>query len=236
MTEPIVFLPGMMSDARLFAPQIRAFSATRPVMVAPITRGQRIEEIASALLPVLPRKCALAGMGMGGVVAMEILRRAPDRVMRIALMATTCLAETPQAAADREPQIVKAKAGKLTEVMRELVPPGCLAPGPQRPQVLQTVAEMAQELDPEIFIAQSRALQRRRDLQATLRRIHQPALVLCGAYDTLFPVKRHQSMADLIPHARLAVIEQAGHLPTLEAPEATNHALRHWLETPYLLR
>jgi pimeloyl-ACP methyl ester carboxylesterase len=236
MKESVVFLPGMMCDARLFEPQIRAFSAAHPVMVAPITHGQRIEEIASNLLTVLPQKFALAGLSMGGIVAMELLRRAPERITRIALMDTNCLAETPQVAANREPQIVKVKSGKLTEVMRDELKPNYLAPGPRRPQVLQTVMDMALTLGPEVFVNQSRALQRRRDQQGTLRRIRQPALVLCGAHDALCPIKRHTFMAELIPHAKLVVIDDAGHLPTLEAPDDTNDALWDWLRQPYVLR
>lgn len=236
MIEPVVFLPGMMCDARLFEPQIRAFSATHPVMVAPITHGQRMEEIASGILPLLPHKFALAGLSMGGIVAMEILRRAPERVTRIALMDTNCLAETPPVAANREPQIVKVKSGKLTEVMRDELKPNYLAPGPRRPAVLQTVMDMAHTLGPDVFIHQSRALQRRRDQQSTLRKIRQPALVLCGAHDVLCPVKRHSFMAELIPHARLVVLEDAGHLPTLETPDETNDALWEWLHQSYVLR
>jgi len=236
MIDPLVLLPGMMCDARLFAPQINDLSRDHAVMVAPITQGERVEEIASALLPLLPPKFALAGLSMGGIVAMELLRRAPERITRIALMDTNPLAETPQTAAAYEPMIIGARAGRLDEVMRGFMRPDFLAPGPGRIAVLNKVFEMAQDLGPEIMVRQVRALQRRRDQQPTLRRCKVPALVMCGAHDTLTPLKRHAFMAELIPYARLEVIEDAGHLPTLEAPEAVTAALRAWMKQPFVLQ
>ncbi|MDJ0821042.1 MAG: alpha/beta fold hydrolase [Paracoccaceae bacterium] len=236
MVEPVVLLPGLMCDARLFGPQIADLSRDNTVVCAPITGGERIEEIASGLLDVLPKRFALAGLSMGGIVAMEIIRRAPDRVTRLALMDTNPLAETPQQAAARDPQIIRAKAGKLDQVMREELKPNYLAPGPHRTEILHLVMDMAHGLGVDVFVRQSRALQKRRDQQGTLRKIAVPTLVLCGEYDALCPVKRHTFMAELIPNAQLAVIEEAGHLPTLEAPEATCEALRAWLRQPLVLR
>jgi pimeloyl-ACP methyl ester carboxylesterase len=236
MSEPLVLLPGMMCDARLFGPQIAELSADTAVMVAPITQGERIEEIASSLLDLLPKRFALAGLSMGGIVAMELLRRAPDRITRIALMDTNPLAETPVIAANREPQIVKARSGRMLEVMRDEMKPNYLAPGPYRREVLDLVMDMAETLGPEVFICQSRALQRRRDQQSTLRKCRVPTLVLCGAHDALCPVKRHTFMAELIPFAKLVVLENAGHLPTLEQPAETTAALRAWMQQPLVLR
>lgn len=235
MAEPLVFLPGMMCDARLFGPQIAELSADTAVMVAPITQGERVEEIASGLLDLLPRRFALAGLSMGGIVAMEILRRAPERVTRIALLDTNPLAETPQVAAAREPQIVAARTGRMLQVMREEMKPNYLAPGAGRPAVLDLVMDMADTLGPEVFIRQSRALQRRPDQQSTLRKCKIPALVLCGAHDVLCPVRRHEFMAELIPNAKLHIIEDAGHLPTLEQPDETTRALRAWMTQPMVL-
>ena len=235
MAEPLVLLPGLMCDARLFGPQIAELSADMAIMVAPVTQGERIEEIASSLLDLLPKRFALAGFGLGGIVAMEILRRAPDRVSRLALISTTPLAETPASAANREPQIVRARSGRLMEVMRDEVNVAHLAPGGHRSGVMELVMDMAQALGPEVYIRQCRALQRRKDQQATLRKCKVPTLVLCGAHDPLFSVKRHSFMAELIPSAHLEVMEEAGHLPTLEQPEDTTAALRNWMKQPFVL-
>lgn len=236
MAEPLVLLPGMLCDARVFGPQIAELSADLAVMAAPITQGERIEEIASGLLDQLPARFALAGQGMGGVVAMELLRRAPDRITRMALMATDPLADTPAAAANREPLIVKARAGRWQDVLNDTLPPTALAPGPDRAAVLDLAMDMAQVLGPAVFVRQTRAMQRRRDQQAVLSKCAVPVLLICGAHDTLCPVKRHQTMADLIPNATLKVLDDAGHLPSLEQPAATTAALLDWMRRPFVLR
>ncbi len=229
MRDALVFLPGMMCDARLFGPQIAALSADTGVMLAPVTQGERVEEIARALLDHLPKRFALAGLGFGGVVALEILRRASDRVTRLALMGASPLAETPQEAAMREPQIVKTRAGRLEEVMAEEYRLTHFAPGPFRDEVMGLVRDMSDALGPETFVRQARAMQRRRDQQATLRQCKVPTAVVCGMHDTHLPVKRHEFMAELIPNATLHVLDQAGRLPTLEQPDEVTAILRAWM-------
>lgn len=236
MTEPLVLLPEFMCDARVFLPQIIGLGRDRPVTVAPLAGGERVEEIASHLLPQLPQRFALAGLGLGGMVAMEILRRAPDRVARLALMDTEPLAETPAQAAERDPLIVRARSGALDAAVAAVIRPEHLAPGPGRFEVIATLAEMARGLGVEAFTRQIRALQRRRDQQATLRRCKVPTLLLCGAEDTLMPVKRHVFLAELVHGATLRIIDGAGHLPTLEAPDETTEALSEWLGAPFVLR
>ncbi|EPX78621.1 Hydrolase, alpha/beta hydrolase fold protein family [Salipiger mucosus DSM 16094] len=231
-----MLLPEAMCDARLFGPQIAEFSRERMVVAAPVHLGERIEEVASSLLDGLPRRFALAGMGLGGMVAMELQRRAPDRVLRIMLMGSSPLADTPQQAAERDTLIIKARAGRLSDAVDALLPPDSLAPGPYRAEIQALVQEMAAGLGPEVFVRQVRALQKRRDQQAAMRKLRVPATVLCGAEDTLHPVKRQEVTAELIPGGVLRVIDEAGHLPVLEAPEAVNEALHEWLATPMLLR
>ncbi|WP_397541401.1 alpha/beta fold hydrolase [Roseovarius salis] len=232
MQDPLVFLPGMMCDARVFAAQVMAFSPRLAVTVAPVTGGDRVEEIASRLLDVLPRRFSLVGLSMGGIVAMELLRRAPDRITRLALMDTNALAETPQSAADYEPVIIKLRAGRIDEAAQALVPTSTLAPGPGRMAVMADIAAMARAIGAEAIIRQVRAVQRRRDYQAVLRRCRLPALVLCGTHDSLTPPKRHELMAGLLPNSTLHVVDGAGHLPVMEQPEAVNAALAAWLQEP----
>jgi pimeloyl-ACP methyl ester carboxylesterase len=235
MSEPLVLLPGMMCDARIFGPQIAALGADRAIHVASIAGSETIEQIADEIIFHAPPRFSLAGLSMGGIVAMEIMRRVPLRVTRLALIDTNPLSETPAIAALREPQIVKVKAGKLAEVMRDEMKPNYLAPGPGRADVLNTVLEMAVDLGPEVFVRQSKALQRRADQQKTLRGVRVPTLILCGRHDALCPVRRHELMAELVPGATLEIIEDAGHLPTLETPDEATAALRRWLTDTLLL-
>lgn len=227
---PLILLPGMMCDARLFAPQIAAFSGRRMLICAPISERSSVTELASDILANAPPRFALAGLSMGGIIAMEVLRQAPDRVQRIALLDTNPLVESDQFKARRFPQMMAVKEGKLSIVMRDEMKPNYLSDGPKRDEVLDLCMEMALGLGPHVFLSQSRALMDRPGYSETLRYANLPALVLCGRDDTLCPVSRHELMADLIAGARLEIIDDAGHLPTLEQPEKTNAALARWLE------
>lgn len=225
-----------MCDTRLFEAQTTDLGRDHVIVTAPVWQGERIEEIASNLLSKLPAKFALAGHSFGGMVAMEIARRAPERLTRLALMSVTPLPESPDFAAMREPRIVGARSGRLAEVMAEEVPASALAPGSGRSRVQALIRAMAESLGSEAFYCQTRAIQRRRDHQSTLRKLKLPILILCGAHDTIYPVKRHEFLSELIPFAQLRVIETAGHLPPVEAPVDVCRALRDWMQQPLVLR
>lgn len=234
--ETLVMIPPMLADARVFWHQLQDLSRDHAVMVCPASCGERMEEIASQILSWAPARFALIGAGMGGMVAMEILRRAPDAVSRLALISTNPLPDTPQAAAERETQMVAARAGRWGEVLRSEVAALALAPATDRPGLTRLLDQMGRDFGPEVYIRQTRAMQRRRDQQATLRKMRQPTLVIGGDHDDPIAQKRLRTMAEMIPTADLDVIEEAGALPTLEAPEVTSELLRRWIALPLMLR
>jgi pimeloyl-ACP methyl ester carboxylesterase len=145
-------------------------------------------------------------------------------------MDTNCEAETDQIKAMRQPQIEKALTGQLGSVMRNEMKPNYLADGPRRADVLDLCMEMALDLGPEVFARQSEALRDRPDQKNTLKNWAKPTLILTGAQDRLCPLYRHELMVELMSQATLTIIQDAGHLPTLERPNATRAALSRWLE------
>lgn len=229
MSLPLVLLPGMMCDARLFGPQINALSPSRPVGVGDLTGHDAVAAIAAEVLADAPERFALAGLSMGGIVAMEVIRQAPGRVARLALLDTNPRVELPEAKARRALQIEKVRQGGLREVMRDEMKPNYLTEGPLRADILDLCMAMALDLGPEVFVRQSIALRDRPDQQETLRRVRVPTLILCGRHDVPCPVERHELMHGLIPGSELRIVEGAGHLSTLEQPAAVTAALRAWL-------
>ncbi|MDA9895165.1 alpha/beta hydrolase [Amylibacter sp.] len=227
---PLVLLPGMMCDERLFASQINELSKRREVHFAKITDHETISELASDVLNNAPPVFALAGLSMGGIVAMEIVSQAPERVERLALLDTNPLAELPDVLKRRGPQIDAIKNGQLKEIIRDEMKPNYLFDGVRKAEILKLCMDMALDIGPDAFIRQSIALRDRVDQKNTLGSYKRPALVLCGRHDVLCPLERHELMHTLLENSKLEIIEDAGHLPTLEQPKITTMALASWLE------
>ena len=227
---PLVLLPGMMCDERLFASQINELSKRREVHFAKITDHETISELASDVLNNAPPVFALAGLSMGGIVAMEIVSQAPERVERLALLDTNPLAELPDVLKRRGPQIDAIKNGQLKEIIRDEMKPNYLFDGVRKTEILKLCMDMALDIGPDAFIRQSIALRDRADQKNTLGSYKRPALVLCGRHDVLCPLERHELMHTLLENSKLEIIEDAGHLPTLEQPKITTMALASWLE------
>jgi len=226
---PLVLEPGMMCDARMWGGLATALYPRAVGHVVP-TGEDTMAALAAKVLHDAPQHFALAGLSMGGIVAMEVLRQAPDRVTHLALLDTNPLAEAPEARARRGPQIARALAGQLAAVIRDEMKPNYLFPGADQPAILDLCMDMALSLGMQVFVNQSCALRDRPDQTATLAAFKGPALVLMGAEDRLCPLSRHQLMHRLMPQSRLVIVTGAAHLPTLEKPLETTAALIRWLE------
>ncbi len=222
--ENIVLLPGMMCDERLFSPQIAAFA--QPVFVADTTRSDNFADMAARLLAEAPPRFAMAGLSMGGILAFEIWRQAPARVTHLALLDTNARQDPPDRKAIRFEQIAAAAEGRLTELARESLKPLYLAEKNRDDEaILATILDMALALGPEVFERQSLALMNRPDSTATLATITCPTTVICGREDRICPVRLHEFMASEIPGAEMLVIDDCGHLSTLEQPGAVTAEL-----------
>jgi pimeloyl-ACP methyl ester carboxylesterase len=219
----------MMCDERIFSPQIEALSQNLEVTIADISNFSSVRELASDVLKKAPKKFSLLGHSMGGIVAMEIYSQEPNRIEKLILMDTNPKAELDEVKLKREPQIREVNKGKLLEVMRDEMKPNYLAESENKTNVLSVCMDMALNLGPDVFINQSRALQSRLDQQNTIQSIKIPVLIMCGSEDKLCPVERHEMMHNMISDSDLKIINNAGHMPTLEQPRETTEVIKEWL-------
>lgn len=233
--EPVILIPGLMCDARVFSNLIMALNDRHPVVLAPVCSGDTVRDMAARLLAAAAPHFALIGDGLGGMVAMEMLRQQPERVTRLALISAGPLSPTPQEAADREMRIFEAQAGRLPRALDLEYPADIFAAKDQTGTVRATLQKMGQRLGVETFAQQSRAMQRRPDQQRTLRSYRGPSTVICGADDARLPPQRHEFTAALLHNATLHVIDGAGHMPLLETPGPVSAAVQGWMTTPLRL-
>ncbi|MFO7482296.1 alpha/beta fold hydrolase [Oceanibaculum nanhaiense] len=226
---PLVLLPGLLCDEKLWAPQMQALADMADCQVADLTRHESVTEMAAATLAEAPEKFALAGLSMGGYVAQEIMRQAPERVLKLALLDTSPRADSEEQMVRRRGLIELAQKGRFKGVTPRLLP---LLIHPERQQdekLTAIIFAMAEHVGMDGFIRQQKAIMGRPDGRADLAKIKVPALVLCGRQDALTPLDIHKEIAAGIAGSRLVVVEESGHLPTLERPAEVNMAMREWL-------
>lgn len=229
MTPPtLVLLPGNMCDARLW--NDLAFPAGLPKVFAPLTEESTIADMAESALSLAGRALLPVGFSMGGIVAIEMARLAPDRVRGLVLIDTTADADLPERGALRLDQQKRAAAGALRAVVRDELKPSYLAAARRQDDSLKCLLiDMAAELGPETFVRQSEALRLRGDNREALSRFEGPVFIACGAEDALISPERHRAMAETCARATLAIIEGAGHMTPLEQPGALGAALNRWI-------
>lgn len=230
-TMPILLVPGLVCSPRIFAPVIPALWRFGPVTVANHIRDDNMGAIARRILAEAPPRFALAGHSMGGYIAFEIMRQAPERVARLALMNTQARPDTPEAGERRRGQIARAKAGEYRAILDELFA-GFVHPSRRDDDALRRlVNDMGDDVGPEAFVRQLTAIMTRPDSRPTMAWIRCPTLVLSSDEDKTVPNSLSTEMAGGIPGAKLVIIPDCGHLTPPEQPQATAAALVEWLRS-----
>ena len=228
-TMPILLVPGLVSSPRIFEPVAPALWRFGPVTVANHIRDDSMGAIARRILAEAPPRFALAGHSMGGYIAFEIMRQAPQRVAKLALVNTQARPDTPETTARRRSQIARAKSGDYHAVLDELFV-GFVHPSRREDASLrQLVHDMGDDVGAEAFVRQQTAVMSRPDSRPTLAWIRCPTLVLTGDEDNTIPNSLSVEMADGIHGAKLVILSNCGHLPQPEQPQATSEALVEWL-------
>lgn len=226
----LVLVPGLLTDEALFAHQVSHLSDLAHIMVADVANDDSLGGMADRLLAAAPERFALAGLSMGGYVAQEVMRRAPERVERLALLDTNARADRPEQIDGRKAQMALAGEGKLSDVADQLLPMLVHEDRLSDKTFVARVKEMMMRVGPDAFIRQQTAIMSRGDGRGDLGRIACPTLCLVGREDAITPPKVHQEMVDALPNGTLVVVEDCGHLATLERPQAVTAVLRYWLQ------
>ena len=226
---PVVLIPGLLASPRMYAAQIPHLWRSGPVTIADHTRDDNMSALARRILATAPARFALAGLSMGGYIAFEILRQAPERVVRLALLDTSARPDTPEQSAARREQMALAWGGRFPEVVDMLFPRLVHRERRSDAELREVFGRMAEEVGPAGFVRQQTANMGRGDSRPTLASIRCPTLVLVGDGDELTPPERAAEIADSIAGARLVTVPNCGHLSTLEQPEEVSRALVEWL-------
>lgn len=227
---PTLLIPGLICTTELFAPQLPALWPHGPVTVASTLEGDTIGAMASAILRDAPPTFALGGLSMGGYIALEILRQAPERVVKLALMDTSARPDAAEQTRVRQGLVETALSGRYDTVLAMTVP-NLLHPDHRADaSLIETLIRMGRVVGAEGFARQQGAIMGRIDSRPFLSAISVPTLVLVGEQDALTPPEVAREMADAIPNARLVIVPNAGHVSTLEQPGAVSAALVDWLQ------
>lgn len=225
---PLLFLPGLLCDARLWRDQVAGLADVAAPVVADLTLDSSLSAMAARALAQVPDRFAMAGLSMGGYVALEVMRQAGDRVERLALFDTSARPDTAEAARQRRGLMALARRGAFRGVTPRLLPrllhPARLA-GPLAVEVM----EMAGRVGGDAFLRQQEAILGRPDSQGDLARITVPTLVAVGEADVLTPPELAREIAAGIAGAAFHVLPGCGHLPSMEDPGAVTALLRGWL-------
>ena len=225
----LVLVPGLLCSPALWAPQVAGLSDIADITIADHTRHDSMAAIAESILAEAPQRFALAGLSMGGYIAQQIVLQSPERVTRLALLDTGSRADTPERIERRLQLNDMARREGVARVQQELMPLLIHTDRLADKAFVDLIVQMAVDTGLEAFLRQHAALMARGDNRPLLPDIRCPTLVLIGRQDILTPLELSEEIAAAIPGAQLEIIDDSGHLSTLEQPDAVNRTLRRWL-------
>jgi pimeloyl-ACP methyl ester carboxylesterase len=229
-TVPLILVPGLLCSARLYAAQIAALWPHGQVTIADHRHDETMEAIAARILKDAPPRFALAGLSMGGYIAFAMMRLAPERIAKLALLNTSARPDPPELRAGREEFIMLAQAGKLDDVVDTLMPKFLCRNHKNDERLMKIVRDMAHDTGSDAFVRQQKALMSRKDSRPLLSKIDCPTLVLVGEEDGLTPPGLAREMHSDILDSLLVVVPACGHLSTIEKPDEVNAAFIEWLK------
>jgi pimeloyl-ACP methyl ester carboxylesterase len=224
-----VMIPGLLCSAALYAEQVVSLSDSADITIADHTQHSTMAAIAASILAKAPPKFALVGLSMGGYLAFEIMRQAPERVTRLALLDTNAEPDAPERASVRRALVSRADLEGIAAVSAVLYPQWVHPSRAADAKLAAVVRTMAETVGITAYRRQTEAIIARADSRPTLSTIRVPTLVLCGRQDAATPLSQSEEIARGIAGSTLAVIEECGHLSTLEKPAEVTRALRDWL-------
>ncbi len=226
----LIFIPGLATDASMWQDQLAAVPTHWHATVANVfSHHPSIGTMAQALLRAYPGELVLCGASMGGIIAMEAVRQAPERIRALALLGSTARPELPHHRQQRETAIQMVEAGRLPEFVRATAAMAFSPTHPSDKADLQRYKDMVLRTPPAQWVQQNRALADRPDARLHLAAVHCPTLVLCGDKDLVTPAKLSEEIASLVPGAELHLLPRCGHMLTMEQPEKVNALLLDWL-------
>lgn len=225
----LAFACAHMTDERLYAHQVQALGDTHDCKVFVFRQHDTMAGMADQVLSAMPQRFTLIGLSLGGYAAFEVIRRALPRLQRMVLVDTTAVADHPARREGRLKDIATVRQGGVDALVPELPSRWLLPAHTRRPDLVALMADMAHNVGAGGQYNQQMAMLGRPDSHADLARVRVPTLVMCGRQDPVTPLADHEAMAACVPGARLAVVEDCGHLSTIEQPEAVTVELTRWL-------
>lgn len=231
MKKTVYLLPGLLCDRSLWRHQLEVMSADHDLRVADLSAGDSMEVYADNILAHAPEKFSVAGLSMGGYVALEIMRKAPQRVERLALLDASPYADLPEHRDFREGSMKMAKEKGIGEVIDAVLPRLIHPSRYEDEELVKVIDAMAHRVGVDGFLKQQTALLNRDDYYNGLANVDCPTLVAVGKQDGMTPPRISREMVEVLSNAALVEIENCGHLSTLEQPEAVTALLRYWLQT-----